>query len=155
MLYCFSFAEKPVPTIRNLPTLLASGQVGDYSRIMDTASLTAPHAIRSTPWRRVISILLAVAVLLSSLHHLICVTDDEAPVPASAVAFSSTDQSLPPVNTDRCLPMHCHCACHGTAQTWTEVVSGPVEFGDATFGLREHHLPRMLAALPPFKPPRA
>jgi hypothetical protein len=114
----------------------------------------ALKAARLNPWRAILSGLLAIAVLLSSLHHLSCVGEDESFGLASSTSVA-IEKTTPPVNGDQCLPGHCHCVCHVSVQAWTDPVSSPVDFRDSAYGLRPDHLPRALAAFPPFEPPRA
>jgi hypothetical protein len=106
------------------------------------------------PWRALISVLLAVTVLLASLHHLSCLGEEEGSGPASAISFAF-EKSAPPVNSGQCPPGHCHCVCHVSVQALADSVSNPVEFRDPGYGLNAAHLPRLLGALPPFEPPRA
>jgi hypothetical protein len=111
-------------------------------------------AAHATSWRAVLSALLAIAILLSSFHHLSCLGDDEVSGPGSSISVA-LETSAPPVNGDPCLPGHCHCVCHVSVQALTDSVSNPVDFGNLAYGLRADRLPRALATLPPFKPPRA
>jgi hypothetical protein len=122
---------------------------------MTHIGLSQPEQLptRSKLWRVVLSGLLAVAVLLSSLHHLSC-GDDELSGAASTITVA-IEKSAPPSSGDQCLPGHCHCVCHVSVQAMAELVSSTVDFGDLAYGLRADHLSRGIAALPPFKPPRA
>jgi hypothetical protein len=101
-----------------------------------------------------LSIILAIALLVSSLHHLSCLDEGGTSGPISSIAFG-IEKSAPPADGDQYLPGHCHCVCHVSAQAWTKLVSSPVEFADMAYGVCEDHLPRPLAGHPPFKPPRA
>ena len=105
-------------------------------------------------WRPFISILVAAAVLFSSLHHLLCSTDTEVFGSASSIVLASNDQA-PPVQGRAGLPADCHCICHSTAEVRIDLASVPVEFADATYGMRKEPLPPAAAELRPFKPPRA
>lgn len=113
-----------------------------------------PTPARRNPWRAVLSGLLAIAVLLASLHHLSCLGDDESSGAASSVSFA-IEKTAPPTGGDQCLPGHCHCVCHVSVQAWTELVSSPVDFRGQAYGLRTDHLPHALVAFLPFEPPRA
>jgi hypothetical protein len=116
--------------------------------------LTPAAAAGFKPWRAALSLVLAVAVLLASLHHLSCLGEDELAGPASSTAVA-LEKSTPPLNGDQCLPGHCHCVCHVSVQSWSDVTSSPVEFGKPAYGPRTAPVPHGLAALPPFKPPQA
>jgi hypothetical protein len=107
-------------------------------------------------WRAVLSVLLAAVLLLASLHHLTCLGEAEASGASAASAVLSV--SLPdsaPTGADQCLPGHCHCVCHASSQASTEHVSSSIDFVPPAYGIGMDHLPRLMAGLPPFKPPRA
>ena len=109
---------------------------------------------RPTPWRAILSGLVAIALLLASLHHLSCLGEDESFGLASSVSVA-VEKTVPPINGDQCLPGHCHCVCHVSVQAWTDLVSSPVDFRDQAYRPRPDHLPHALAAFLPFEPPRA
>jgi hypothetical protein len=109
---------------------------------------------RPKPWRAILSGLVAIALLLASLHHLSCLGEDEPFGLASSVSVA-VEKTVPPINGDQCLPGHCHCVCHVSIQALADFVSSPVDFRDPAYGLRADHLPHALAAFLPFEPPRA
>lgn len=102
--------------------------------------------------RMLLSILVAITVLLSSLHHLSCLGED---VTSGAVASIALPSDQPPVNSDACLPGHCHCVCHLTADARVALLSTPVEFSQSIYSVSGDQFPRALAGYPPFEPPRA
>jgi hypothetical protein len=132
--------------------------------ITQTEVRPALTGARPYSWRAILSGLLALAVLLSSLHHLSCLGDDESfgsasaglasPASASSVAVA-IEKAAPPVSGDQCLSGHCHCVCHVSVQALADLVSSPVDFHGSAYAPRTDHWPGALAAFPPFKPPRA
>jgi hypothetical protein len=98
--------------------------------------------------------LLAVVLVVSSLHHLSCI-DDGATGGSIASIAAGIDTSAPPSDADRCLPGHCGCVCHGAAQASTQLDWSPTPFAEAKFGVREDRLPPTVADNQPFEPPRA
>ena len=122
--------------------------------ITHTGFPPALHLARRKPLRAMLSGLLVIAVLLSALQPLVCLGDDESPAPDSSISVA-IEKSAPLVNGDKCLSGQCHCVCHVSVQAWTDLVSSPIDFGHLAYPLRTDHLPRALAAFPPFEPPRA
>ncbi len=108
---------------------------------------------RASRWR-VVSLLLALVMFLSSFQHLACLAD-ESFNPETIGWISSPKQSVPPVTNDQCVAIHCHCTCHGAVRTWIDAPFNPAADYRAAFGFGEDRLLRSLTALPPFKPPRA
>jgi len=98
--------------------------------------------------------ILAVALMVSSLHHLSCVEDDGASGSTASIMVGM-DKSAPPSDADRCLPGHCHCVCHGSAQSSAHIVSSLMPLAGAKVGMRADRLPPADAGNPPFEPPRA
>jgi hypothetical protein len=105
-------------------------------------------------WPALVSIIVAVALMVSSLHHLSCVDNDATGGSVASLSLG-LDKSAPPSDADRCLPGHCHCVCHGSAQASGQVVSSLTPLADAKVGMREDRLPPADAGDLPFKPPRA
>jgi hypothetical protein len=121
---------------------------------MGAALHLATRCSFSTRWRGVVSLLIAFAVLLSSLQHLSCLTEDG--VPLSGATASIVGQSgLQSGGSEPAVLTHCHCICHVSARTLAGLVSIPIEFAHPTYALGEDHMPHALAAALPFKPPRA
>jgi len=102
----------------------------------------------------VLSVILAIALLISSLNHLSCFDEGGSSAALSSIAVG-IQKSAPPTDGDRGTPGHCHCVCHIFPQAWAKPVSSRVEFAEMAYDVREDHLPRALAGHPPFKPPRA
>ena len=123
-------------------------------QMMHTGRPFAAHNALLRAGRMLLSVLLAMTVLLSSLHHFSCLGEDGTSGASASIALPF-DRSAPPVNSDTCLPGHCHCVCHLTAEARAALVSGPVEFSESIYGASKDHFPRTLAGYPPFKPPRA
>ena len=98
--------------------------------------------------------ILAVALMVSSLHHLSCV-DEEGPSGSVASVVVGMDKSTPPSDADQCLPGHCHCVCHGSAQASFRSIATLAPLAGVRIGMREDRLPPADAGTPPFKPPRA
>jgi len=101
-----------------------------------------------------LSVILAIALLISSLHHLSCFDEGGGSAPLSSIVVG-VQKSAPLTDGDGGLLGHCHCVCHVFAQSWSQPLSSPVEFADMAYGVREDHLPPAIAGHPPFKPPRA
>jgi len=99
-----------------------------------------------------LSVFVAITVLLSSLHHLSCLGEE---VTSGAVASIALPFDQPPVNSDACLPGHCHCVCHVTADARVALPPSPVEVSQSNYGVSKDQFPRPLAGYPPFEPPRA
>jgi hypothetical protein len=114
----------------------------------------AVNCARQMTWRAMVSLCVAIAVLLGSLQHLSCLTEDDSQPAGTASLAATFENGGAPVGEPAVLA-HCHCVCHVSAQAFAEPVSSPVEFGGAAYVLAEDHLPREPAALPPFEPPRA
>jgi hypothetical protein len=102
----------------------------------------------------VLSVVLSIALLISSLHHFSCFDEGRTSAPLSSIA-AGIQKSAPSTDADRGLPGHCHCLCQVFAQSWVQPVSSPVEFADTAYDVRQDHLPPDLAGQPPFEPPRA
>src|SRR5262245_46573619 len=115
-----------------------------------TATALRPAA-RILRWPAVLSLILAVALMVSSLHHLSCIDDDGAGGSVAAVSIGM-DKSAPPSGTDQCLPGHCHCVCHGSAQTSARLISTLALLVGDRIGMREDRLPPADMGSPPFKP---
>ena len=111
-------------------------------------------AARVPRWAALVSIILAIALMVSSLHHLSCVDDDATGGSVASLSLG-LDKSAPPSDADRCLPGHCHCVCHGSAQASGQGVASLATLADAKVGMREDRLPPADAGNLPFKPPRA
>jgi hypothetical protein len=118
-----------------------------------TATVLRPAA-RLRRWPALVSMILAAALMVSSLHHLFCIDDGATGGSVASIAVG-IDQPTPSSDADRCLPGHCHCVCHGSAQASSQVVASLSPSADAKVGMREDHLPPTAAGSPPFEPPRA
>jgi hypothetical protein len=104
--------------------------------------------------RRVASILVVAAVLLSSFHHIACAGDGLLPPSDAALAFSGDGGASQPDGPVG-LPMHCHCPCHVTGQTPIAAATGATDMRASAYAAFAENILPALAGLPPFKPPRA
>ena len=93
-------------------------------------------------------------VLFSSVHHLLCATDDEIPGAVASIVLTASGNTAP-VRDGALLPGDCHCICHSTAEARIVLAAAPVEFASAAYGTLIERSPPAAAELPPFKPPRA
>ena len=100
-----------------------------------------------------LSMVLVLALFLASLHHNTCGVDVERSDSGSIVSLLN-DLAVPSEQGD-CLPGHCHCVCHITADTRVAAVSSSVEFADTQYGVQQAGILHSLTDNPPFKPPRA
>lgn len=97
---------------------------------------------------------LSVAILVSSFHHFTCGwMADQAPTGVMVVAAVSDV----PVrgDDDGCMPGHCHCVCHVTAELRIVPVVNPVEFAGTNYQQSSIHTLHSVAGYGPFEPPRA
>jgi hypothetical protein len=118
-----------------------------------TATALRPAA-RLLRWQALVSMLLAVVLMVASLHCLSC-TDNGATGGPVASTTAGIDISTSPFDADCCLSGHCHCVCHGFAQASTQPDWSLSPFAEAKFGVHEDRLPPTAAGNQPFKPPRA
>src|SRR5262245_57677561 len=115
--------------------------------------LAGPRMSQRAPWRAVLSAVLAIAVLLASLHHLSCGIADGEIGQTSAVAVA-LEKSAPPAGGDVWTAVHCHCVCHVSNQVTAGAVCHPVIFASAAYGVLADGGLNSLAAAAPFEPPR-
>jgi hypothetical protein len=108
---------------------------------------------RRAPWRAVLSAMLAITVLIASLHHLSCGIANGEISQTSAVTVA-LEKSAPPVGSDVWTAVHCHCVCHVSIQLSAGAVCHPVTFASAAYGILADGGLNNLAAAAPFEPPR-
>jgi hypothetical protein len=104
--------------------------------------------------RRIASLLVVAAVLLSSLHHIACADDGLLSPSGPTLAFSvdgGASQPDGPIG----LPMHCHCPCHVTGQSLSTPATEHADMCASAYAAFAENVLPALAGLPPFKPPRA
>ena len=115
--------------------------------------LAEPRMRQRAPWRAVLSVMLAIAVLLASLHHLSCGIADGEISQTSAVT-AALEKSTPPAGGEVWTAVHCHCVCHVSNQLSAGAVCHPVTFASASYGVLADGGLNSLAAAAPFEPPR-
>jgi hypothetical protein len=120
------------------------------ARIISTGAFIAP-AMQAA--RSLLSMLLMVAVLAASLHHLSCMADDVTG--DTTLTFVTSTDSQAPVSGEPCLPGHCHCVCHVAQPTLPTSSFLLVVFTESAYSLLQNDPSPSLATYPPFKPPRA
>ncbi len=122
---------------------------------MSQACAESPNRspIAGVRWQAILSAMLMVALILASMLHNKCDMDAKTSN-TGPVASVLNDVALPAEQGD-CLPGHCHCVCHITADTRVALVSSPVEFGNAQFGVQQARVLHSHRGNPPFKPARA
>ena len=115
--------------------------------------LSEPRMRLRAPCRAVLSVMLAIAVLLASLHHLSCGIADGEISQTSAVT-AALEKSTPPAGGEVWAAVHCHCVCHVSNQLSEGAVCHPVAFASASYGVLADGGLNSLAAATPFEPPR-
>ena len=115
--------------------------------------LAGPRMGHRAPWRAFLSAMLAVAVMLASLHHLSCGIADGEIGQTSAITVA-LEKSAPPAGGDVWTAVHCHCVCHVSNQSPAGAVCHPVIFASAAYGVLADGGLNSLAAAAPFEPPR-
>ena len=116
-----------------------------------TPAMFARPASRLARWPLVL--MLAIGLLISLMHCAGCglafAGDQMSPIAATTDSGSTTDAP------DQQLPAHAgHCLSH-VAQQSIAVITLPADLATQALMPAEPTLPRSLAGLPPFKPPRA
>jgi hypothetical protein len=97
--------------------------------------------------------MLAIAVLLASLHHLSCGIADGEITQTSAVTVAM-EKFAPPAGGEVWTAVHCHCVCHISNQLSAGAVCHSVTFAVAAYGVLANDGLNSLAAAAPFEPPR-
>jgi len=121
-----------------------------------TASDAIVQARHRAFWRVPMSVIAALAVLVSLLHYHCAVAGE---LNSTQITAAATALYTPPAdNSDHQSPAqsgHCvHCLCHAGFQ-FVALDSIPIQFSDTAYLLMASRAPGSVAGLPLFKPPRA
>jgi hypothetical protein len=112
---------------------------------------SAPMSFRFM--RAAVAVLVAAAVMVSSLHHLSC-ADDEGTAGAVAAIGQTLDKAAPAGGCDHGLQADCHCVCHGAFQAFAAPSAAPADVVASAYRPRTDAPLRILAYRAPFEPPR-
>jgi hypothetical protein len=109
-------------------------------------------------WRILVNVIVTMAMFVALFHGLRGTTEAVTPLHASVVA-STTTHALPAELPDQ-QPLghgaHCaHCLCHVGYHAEATFNATAAEFCGPVYTLGDDRFARVIAGLPPFKPPRA